>query len=257
MTPRLYPVARVPTKEQFVQGLQALADRLTIAERNLLVEQYRFPMHTCFATDLAGECSIAHHATVNRIYARAAERFCNETGFEPNVREDGSPQWWTTWSDGIDYGKGWFAWRQHPALSDALLELTWVSDPVSELFCTAGELIDAEQLIEGGCRRVVVNFYERNPIARRRCLEFHGTACRVCGFDFEKTYGSIGRGFIHVHHLRPVSRAESIYAVNFVEDLLPVCPNCHSMLHTTDPPMHIEDLQAKLCCAVRPAVKTN
>ena len=52
----------------------------------------------------------------------------------------------------------------------------------------------------------------------------------ICGFNFLERYGEIGRGFIHVHHVNPLSQTgEQI--VDPKTDLVPVCPNCHSMIH--------------------------
>ncbi len=59
--------------------------------------------------------------------------------------------------------------------------------------------------LEGRRTIVQVNRFERDPAARRRCIQIFGTRCVVCGFDFAKTYGEIGAGFIHVHHLKPLS----------------------------------------------------
>jgi 5-methylcytosine-specific restriction protein A len=91
--------------------------------------------------------------------------------------------------------------------------------------------------------RVVVNAYERNPHARRRCIEHHGSACCICGFDFGKVYGAALAGFIHVHHLRALSDIKSEYAVNPVEDLRPVCPNCHAALHAGGECRSIEEVR--------------
>ena len=49
--------------------------------------------------------------------------------------------------------------------------------------------------------------------------------------NFEQTYGELGKGFIHVHHVIPVSEIGKEYKVDFKKDLIPVCPNCHAMLH--------------------------
>lgn len=84
---------------------------------------------------------------------------------------------------------------------------------------------------EGAKKEIVVNRYERSTIARQRCIDAHGIACFVCGFSFEKTYGEIGKGFIHIHHIVPLNQIGSSYKVNFKNDLIPVCPNCHAMLH--------------------------
>ena len=84
---------------------------------------------------------------------------------------------------------------------------------------------------EGAKKSVTVNVYERNPKARIECIEHHGYSCTVCGLNFEKVYGDIGEGFIHVHHLVPLADINKKYVVNPIEDLVPVCPNCHAMLH--------------------------
>ena len=99
-------------------------------------------------------------------------------------------------------------------------------------------------LMEGALRRVVDSIYERNPIARRACIEYHGTSCSVCRFSFETAFGLLGRGFIHVHHLIPLSSNKGgAYRIDPVADLRPVCPNCHAMLHRRDPPLSVEALQ--------------
>ncbi|MGE4572568.1 MAG: HNH endonuclease [Candidatus Izemoplasmatales bacterium] len=87
------------------------------------------------------------------------------------------------------------------------------------------------ELIEGTLKRVSVNQYERNPIARQKCIEHYGTQCQICGMDFEKKYGVLGKGFIHVHHIIPISEVNKEYVIDYKNDLIPVCPNCHAMLH--------------------------
>ena len=49
--------------------------------------------------------------------------------------------------------------------------------------------------------------------------------------NFFETYGELGKGFIHIHHKTPLSQIKNEYKVDFKEDLIPVCPNCHAMLH--------------------------
>lgn len=78
---------------------------------------------------------------------------------------------------------------------------------------------------------VGANRYERDADARRVCLAFHGTACAACGFSFEASYGEIGNGFIHVHHTVPASRLGPGYELDPVTDLVPLCANCHAMVH--------------------------
>lgn len=97
---------------------------------------------------------------------------------------------------------------------------------------------------EGAKKSIIVNVYERDPIARKRCLAIKGYKCIVCNFDFSAFYGDVGRQFIHVHHTKPLSTINQGYMVDPCKDLVPVCPNCHSMLHKKKPePYTIEELK--------------
>ncbi len=64
--------------------------------------------------------------------------------------------------------------------------------------------------------------------------------------NFEETYGEIGARFIHVHHLVEISSIGEEYNVDPVNDLRPVCPNCHAILHRKKPAFTIEDWKALL-----------
>ena len=99
---------------------------------------------------------------------------------------------------------------------------------------------------EGDVYRTEVNRYERNPLNRKLCLVAKGYDCAVCGMNFEKTYGKIGHHFINVHHIVPVSQLCPGYVIDPIKDLIPVCPNCHSMLHRKDPPYLPEELSILL-----------
>ena len=104
--------------------------------------------------------------------------------------------------------------------------------------------INPDGLPEGAKSRIEVNKYERNRFARAACIEILGDTCKVCGFDFGQIYGDLGRGYIHVHHVTPVSVMGEGYRVNPATDLVPVCANCHAMLHRQTPPLSIEELKA-------------
>jgi hypothetical protein len=98
------------------------------------------------------------------------------------------------------------------------------------------EVTQPERLTEGALRTVTVNAYERNPKARSACIDHYGAICQVCRLNFVERYGEIGEGFIHVHHLKPLSEIGEEYEVDPIADLRPVCPNCHAMLHTAERP---------------------
>jgi len=98
-------------------------------------------------------------------------------------------------------------------------------------------------LPEGAMEKIAVNKYERNRINRKCCLDYYGYDCKVCGINFEKHYGSIGKNYIHVHHITPVSQLGPDYVIHPIDDLVPVCPNCHSMIHKNDPPFTIDEMK--------------
>jgi hypothetical protein len=113
-----------------------------------------------------------------------------------------------------------------------------LSEPA--LFST--ELSDSTLFTEGSVQQVLVNRFERSPAARAACLAHHGYSCKVCGLNFEDRYGVLGHGFIHVHHLARLADIRSEYVVDPIRDLVPVCPNCHAMLHQSDPPLLPKEL---------------
>lgn len=97
------------------------------------------------------------------------------------------------------------------------------------------EQADMEEVFlgrEGRSRAMISRVRERSLRLRAAALEIHGCLCQVCGFDFEATYGSWGRGFAEVHHLHELGAAprEGV-EVDAVTDLAVVCSNCHSMIH--------------------------
>lgn len=55
--------------------------------------------------------------------------------------------------------------------------------------------------------------------------------CECCGFDFEKAYGKTGEDYIEIHHRFPFSQTEGEHPVDAITDLVPLCSNCHSMIH--------------------------
>ncbi len=105
------------------------------------------------------------------------------------------------------------------------------------------ELDEMEEFYEGAVKSIKVNAFERDQKARNICIEHYGAKCEVCGMTFESRYGEVGKGFIHVHHLKPLSEIGAEYKVDPINDLRPVCPNCHAMLHMRKPPYSIDEVK--------------
>jgi len=136
-----------------------------------------------------------------------------------------------------------------PVLSEKILfekEGDWYAFNNAGATLIAEEILNSEKYFEGARKVITVNSYERNSKARAICIKHFGAVCGVCNFDFETKYGMLGRGFIHVHHIVPLSKIHKEYKLDPIRDLVPLCPNCHAMIHLTQPNMNLEELKSCL-----------
>jgi 5-methylcytosine-specific restriction protein A len=123
------------------------------------------------------------------------------------------------------------------------LESIWF-EHVNKYIIPKNKADKAKKFMEGNPYNLVITKYERNQYARKECLKHYGYLCQVCKIDFEKVYGEIGKEFIHVHHQTKISSVGEIYEVDPIKDLIPLCPNCHSMAHRRKIPFKIEELKS-------------
>lgn len=106
------------------------------------------------------------------------------------------------------------------------------------------EVVNEKDYVEGACQKITVNSYERDAEARKKCIDHYKCICHVCGFDFKKRYGELGEGYIHVHHIVPLSEIRQQYRIDPIKDLRPLCANCHVMIHRRRPALTIDELKA-------------
>ena len=122
-------------------------------------------------------------------------------------------------------------------------KLYFNQDPEVEI-SSSHEVNEQNTYIEGAVKQVLVNQYERDPKARAECIRHYKCVCNICNFDFAKHYGAYGEGFIEVHHIKPLHEIKSSYVIDPINDLLPVCSNCHSILHRGKELLSITELKA-------------
>lgn len=166
----------------------------------------------------------------------------------------------------------------HPELSLARLRDYGLIGNIQGAMKLSGELLDyimsffkhdltegyfpdevPQTLEEGKSKTVTVNVYERNPIARKQCMDHYGVQCQVCDINFENIYGEVGRDFIHIHHVVPLHKVKQEYNVDPIKDLIPVCPNCHAMLHRKEHGdyLSIEELRKRISVNVKENYKIH
>jgi 5-methylcytosine-specific restriction enzyme A len=232
-----WPVVKspIPSAGRFVEALRA---RWPLHERRLAMLQahYDAPNRTVTAPELASLVGYSGYRSVNRWYSHEAEQIGRLLNWQPEGL------WLGVFVLFDRRGHTWH-WIMRPELAQAL-EILGVVTPAA--FRLSEELDTSARYPEGAKQRITINAYERNAEARQRCIAHHGCRCAVCGFDFQEVYGALGTGFIHVHHLIPLSAVDERYAVDPIVDLRPVCPNCHAMLHRQTPPLTIEELRSRL-----------
>jgi hypothetical protein len=115
---------------------------------------------------------------------------------------------------------------------------------------TNGNGDDDESYPEGAEKFKLHRSRERNrkvvALAKARRLELTGKLeCEACGFDFAKSYGDRGEGFIEAHHRVPIASNEALTHVR-TKDFELVCSNCHRMLHRMTPLMTADGLKNHL-----------
>lgn len=191
---------------------------------------------------LVGYAGKSTSSPLNLEIGRYAKRIAEYYKINFTERHAKKYKYWDLFFNGWEEAP-FFIWQLRTELKEALEEtgLTGEQQYPEEIAIDENAI-----LFEGIKKTIIVNIYERNSQARLKCIQHWKPVCSVCEFDFEKKYGELGKGFIHVHHLVPMSDIGQIYQVDPVKDLRPVCPNCHAMLHKINPPLTIEELKKYL-----------
>lgn len=228
-----------PTTEQYQD---VIARILSPQQIEILQVLHGFPNSSATTEQLTEALQYKAQIQTNSAIGRIGKAFYKNTGIEPppSAYTEGSFAYFYFVGEYRD-AIGWVMWGE---LKQALenLHLVKSSSSLVELpteLNGEGEFLYAE----GKTIKVFVNRYERNQQARFKCILHYGATCQGCGFDFEKMYGSVATGFIQVHHIIPLSEIGKSYNVDPVKDLIPLCANCHSVVHLVKPAMTIDELK--------------
>lgn len=234
--PRLY---REVNEDDFTDALQN--EIFSKAEMKVLGYFLSAPDNTLNAIQLASLMGYSGFGGSNFIVGAIGKKISERYMIHPDNWNQAGPNWWSV----ISYGErqDYFCWTLKPQVINALKK----SEKIIEL----GFQYENDEMVnvtpegneEGGRISVLVSIYERDANNRISCIEYHGCKCAICGFDFREVYGEIGKGYIQVHHIVPLNELKQVLKINPQTDLIPVCSNCHSMVHRRKPAFKIDEIK--------------
>lgn len=155
--------------------------------------------------------------------------------------------------------------KENMPIVNYLLNNDFSSDDLKESFDVVFEdkvrsknilIFDENITINEGTSKIITSkTYERSSKLRDIAIEHYTKdgriKCEACCFDFEDFYGEFGKGFIEVHHQKPVFMFEETEIMQTIDkalkNVLPICPNCHRMIHKKrDIPLMLTELKSKI-----------
>ena len=186
------------------------------------------------AKSMARVMGWSHYVSSNRIMGRIGKKvhlgILQSAPKKSPIRDwrgDGGGLWFCVIAPGKTHDDGELYWYLRPEVREAFLSLgLYVSVSPSGL-----SQPEFEPRPEGAEIQRLISTHERDPSLRAQCLKIHGHHCKICEINLGSIYGKLGEDFIHVHHLSPLSRGRQPRRTDPNNDLIPVCPNCHSMIH--------------------------
>ncbi|MCV4342250.1 HNH endonuclease [Pseudomonas capsici] len=109
---------------------------------------------------------------------------------------------------------------------------------------------DEDWVVEASEGRILTRahrYRERNKqivlSKKKQALKnFESLQCEACGFDFEQSYGLLGKGLIDVHHTKPLHTLRPGDKTK-LEDLALLCANCHRLVHSQRPWLSVEKVK--------------
>lgn len=222
------------TPADYVDALKRV--KPTESQLEMLRVHLAAPGRTITARHLARALGFESWRVVNLHYGKFAGKLCKELNVSPT----------TNLAVLVEFLKAPGSECElcfRPSVIEALNELE-IEGRCTWLF---QEELDIEKpLVEGASFTVQVSAFERNPVARQKCIAYYGTNCSVCGFSFGSTYGSPAKDYVHVHHLKSLASIGEEYVIEPIKDLRPVCANCHAVIHLRQPPYSIEETKSML-----------
>jgi predicted HNH restriction endonuclease len=221
--------------EDFVKAFEAI--KPTQRQWQMLNAHVSRPNYDISASEMAEAMGYQSFEAANSQYGTFARKFCEHFGLVLKTNLLVLVEFYKSQSNE-------FIWVLRPSVIRAigLLRPSLIAQTVPPQVAVRDELA----YLEGSKTQTLIERSLRSQAARLKCLEYHGLSCVACGFNFERCYGTAGYGFIEIHHLKGISSNNELREVDPINDLIPLCSNCHSIVHRREPMLSIFELKALL-----------
>lgn len=229
-----------PTAKEFVKYFNE--NPISDVERKMLITHYSVPGHAIMMGEMATELGYKGFGGANAGYGTLAHRVMKK--LEKKKRDD-EPYIAIFVKKFAKPEKNYILYMSDE-LAEALEDLKWVKRDMKSLVSLSEiDSSDPESFEEGGVKFRTIKQYERSTKARRECISKNGDSCTVCDLSFKEAFGDDFDGLIVIHHTKPLAVKE-IRKTDPINDMKPLCPNCHAMAHyglPGDKPRSIEELR--------------
>jgi len=235
----VYAMSNVLSTQQW---LEMLSDELIISNetKEMLLYMYNCPDYSASFSEIAAHFNVTTQLVSQGWNVSVAKKILEKFKMAPSRNKKGEPYYYNIlFSDSFskDREKHWVA-TIRPNLIKAMeryFDGLLVSHTNGNDFETLDGELESRVIIEGENEGEKVQYfttrYERSRKNRNMAIQIHGLTCCVCGFNFEEAYGGLGKGYIEVHHNKPLYSIDEEIKINPKIDLDCVCSNCHKMLH--------------------------
>jgi 5-methylcytosine-specific restriction protein A len=235
------------TVKQYQKALQSLTD----GRKNILKLLYEIEP-AADANEIAEKLGYKGFGGANLQIGNIGKAICKFLDIQPDL---------TGYNESVQEG-GYFIvihrqyrddqgiyWDMEPNLIAAIERLDWVNKNTKtnyEILSTEIAEENIETFPEGTLIPVLIDRFERDKKAREIALKIHGSLCKGCKIDFKKQYGDDIDPIIHIHHIIPLSMLIKGRKTNPQTDLIPLCPNCHAVIHSKSELMTLKELQQRI-----------
>lgn len=227
------------TPSDFDAALEAIGARGVAASIRAMLSAHVFAPGKIATMRLLGDAAGISQRHTNRLYGQFAGRVRREVGLRlVDLEIETIATWPAPYIDAAEE----FSFRMRPAFASALMRSGLV-ERSRRRHTRRTTPPTSEEFYQDAVRRSQLSRWERNRKARAACIAHFGEKCQACRFSFQRRYGPLGTAFIEVHHVTRFAESVGRHKIDPTVDLVPLCSNCHRMVHREDPPLGVAALR--------------